>query len=93
MKKLLYLLHSYSFFSHLYLCLQTPQSLNYQAVARNTSGAILATISRHSYFYVRMEARGQRFSRKHIPLRQPVWFVYLVHGNGTVVSGIFSSIP
>ncbi|MBL0139394.1 MAG: hypothetical protein IPP86_12845 [Bacteroidetes bacterium] len=81
-------------FTFLNIQAQTPQALNYQAVARNTTGAILANQSVGIRISITDGSAGATlFQETHTVTTNQFGLFTLGVGNGTVVSGIFSSIP
>ena len=81
-------------FTFLNIQAQTPQALNYQAIARNTTGAILANQSVSIRISITDGSAGATlYQETHTVTTNQFGLFTLGVGNGTVVSGIFSSIP
>ena len=84
----------FTIFAFLNIQAQTPQALNYQAVARNTTGAILANQSVGIRISITDGSAGATlYQETHTVTTNQFGLFTLGVGNGTVVSGIFSSIP
>ena len=76
------------------LMAQAPQSFNYQGVARDNTGAILATqgIALQISILSGSPTGTVEYSETHIAITNQFGLFTLEIGNGTVVSGNFSTI-
>jgi hypothetical protein len=90
-----------TFLSAVFLCLfvnaafaQVPQGFNYQAVARNTSGVLLANqgIAVKLTIHQGSASGTVVYSERHTPTTNQFGLFTATLGQGTVLTGIFSSI-
>ncbi|MFL5765004.1 MAG: hypothetical protein ACJ77K_13755 [Bacteroidia bacterium] len=91
MKKLLTLLLFVSFSG---VFAQAPQGFNYQAIARNSSGAAIVSSPIGLQICLRQGSSSGTivYTETHSVISNSVGLISLVVGNGTVVTGTFSSI-
>jgi hypothetical protein len=73
---------------------QTPQQINYQAIARNSSGQLLQgqSIVINVKFYNNNLATTSSYEEKHTPVTDNYGYFNLLLGTGTPISGSFSGI-
>lgn len=74
---------------------QAPRKFNYQAVVRNTNGAIIASRNVSLRFSIRdgVATGAVLYSERHNTTTSSFGLVNLQIGGGTVVSGVFADIP
>ena len=91
MKKLV-LISCLFFVSFIYA--QAPQGINYQAVIRNPNGSTInnSTVGLRLNILQNNATGNSVYSEKHTPLTSTIGLVNVVIGQGTVISGAFSSI-
>jgi hypothetical protein len=91
MKKLV-LISCLFFVSFIYA--QAPQGINYQAVIRNPNGSTInnSTLGLRLNILQNNATGNSVYSEKHTPLTNNIGLVNVVIGQGTVISGAFSSI-
>lgn len=91
MKKLV-LISCLFFVSFIYA--QAPQGINYQAVIRNPNGSTInnSTVGLRLNILQNNATGNSVYSEKHTPLTSNIGLVNVVIGQGTVISGAFSSI-
>jgi hypothetical protein len=91
MKKLV-LISCLFFVSFIYT--QAPQGINYQAVIRNPNGSTInnTTVALRLNILQNNATGNSVYSEKHTPLTSNIGLVNVVIGQGTIISGAFSSI-
>jgi len=96
MKKVILLLAMSSLLSTMLLGQSIPEGMNYQAVARNSKGEILANqpiALKVILFSMQNSGKKEYYNEVHDVVTSPTGVFSLVIGKGTKESGVYESIP